>query len=126
MTEGRNRREFTRIPIKVGVEVRCDSGVVLTGVVSDLSLNGLLLAASEGAPVGARCDMRLRLDGGGEILTVEAKGQITRSDAEGMAITFDQVDADSFEHLRNLVLYNSSDPDRVSDEFLGHLGIKPR
>lgn len=125
-TRDDNRREFTRVPIRVSAEVRCQSGGVLKGFASDLSLNGLFLGGAGHVPVGTRCDVQLSLDGGGEIMTIEAVGQITRSGVDGVAVTFDQIEADSFDHLRNLVLYNSPDPDRVSDEFLGHLGIKPR
>jgi len=121
-----NRREFTRIPIRVNAELRCAPDTVLVGSASDLSLNGLFLSNAQGVPVGTRCDVRLSLEGGAEVMTIDAQGSITRSGMDGVAVTFDQIDADSFEHLRNLVFYNSPDPDRVSDEFLGHLGIKPR
>jgi hypothetical protein len=42
-----------------------------------------------------------------------------------MAIEFDRVEVESFEHLKQLILLNSSDPDNVWEEFERHLGLKP-
>jgi hypothetical protein len=36
------------------------------------------------------------------------------------------VDSDSLEHLRNLVLYNSTDTEKTEGEFHQHIGMKPR
>jgi len=44
------------------------------------------------------------------------KGIIARQDASGLRIAFDSVDVDSFIHLKNIVMYNASDPDVIEKE----------
>ena len=43
-----------------------------------------------------------------------------------MAVQFNEMETDSFVHLRNLVLYNSADTARVEQELRDHLGLRRR
>jgi hypothetical protein len=54
---------------------------------------------------------------------VDVEGEIVRKDSEMAAIRFTRIDPDSLFHLRNIVRYNASDPDRVEDEIEQHPGL---
>jgi len=52
------------------------------------------------------------------------KGKIVRSTEDGIGVDFTEMDLDSYEHLRNLVLLNANDVARIEGEFKDHLGLK--
>ncbi len=102
------------------------SDLVLDGRVRDVSLNGVWFETEHALPVGNTVRVCLVLPGGNEELRIEAEGQVTRIEQGGVAIEFAEIDAESIEHLRKLVLYNAGDTDRVVDEFEAHIGLKRR
>jgi hypothetical protein len=61
-------------------------------------------------------------------MRIETGGRVVRTEDGGMAIHFEEIsDLDSFDHLRNLVMSNSSiHTAQVEEELQNHLGIKPR
>lgn len=74
-----------------------------------------------GSGDGHRVEVFLYLSGSTSQLTVEAKGKVLRSDDRGIAVQFDEIDLDSFIHLRNIVALNEGDMDRIMQEFYQHL-----
>lgn len=127
MTAESNRREFTRIPIQVAVEVTSIQGNTTAHQVKDVSLNGLYLQCKKPLPLGADCSVTFFLGEKDSPIRIEASGKVARVDPEGMGVEITAVvGVESFEHLRNLVLYNSSDTDQVEQEFHDHIGIKRR
>jgi len=66
--------------------------------------------------VGTPCDIEILLTGTSTRLALSIKGIIARQDASGLRIAFDSVDVDSFIHLKNIVMYNASDPDVIEKE----------
>ncbi len=131
MAEATNGREFTRAKVGIKVDVSTSDGYSAKGVVSDLSLKGVFFlcyeeANREAVHEGAACSVTLSLDASDPPILVETDGKVTRVEDEALAVEFDAVEADSFEHLHNLVLANSQDADQVEDEFEHHVGIKRR
>ena len=120
-----NRRDFTRVPTGVDAEVIVGDRTI-TGTVQDVSLNGVFVRCSDPLPVASHCGVNIILQGTQAPLRVSEKGKVTRSDNTGMAIEFDEVDVDSFAHLRNLVLYNALNADGVEEEFEESVGIRHR
>ena len=56
-----------------------------------------------------------------------ANGYVSRSLPDAMAIEFTElIGLESWQHLRNLILYNAEDPVRAQQEFDTHLGLKKR
>ncbi|MGE0684275.1 MAG: hypothetical protein AB7P69_25630, partial [Candidatus Binatia bacterium] len=69
----------------------------------------------------------LLLGGKESPVRVEVGGKVVRVDTDGMGVEITEiVGVESFEHLRNLVRYNSADTDQVEQEFHDHIGIKRR
>jgi hypothetical protein len=123
-TEG-NHREFTRVPIKVWVEVRANDIVVKTHKTHDLSMTGISLQ-HEGKvlPVGTLCDISVFLEGVEPPIHIDMKGKVGRATDQDLGIEFSEVKLESYEHLQNLVRYNSHNIDEVDKEISEHRGLK--
>lgn len=124
-----NSREFTRVPVKVTVELENGSAVIASSRSRDLSLNGLFVECdppAEGLPAGLECRVVITLGGGDEEL-IRARAQVVRVDAEGIALRFlDLAGPQSLVHLQNLVRYNAGELDDVEAELRRHVGLRPR
>jgi hypothetical protein len=70
---------------------------------------------------GSPCRMTIHLHGGSSELSFRLAGEVVRVDGDGAAVRFTGIDIDSFYHLRNIVYYNSGDPDRLADEFISQI-----
>jgi len=123
MTDGPNRRDFTRVTAGVDVEI-ISGDTTISGLVHDVSLNGIFVQCSTPLPEGSHCRVNIILQGTQAPLRVSEKGTVTRSEKAGMAIEFDEIDVDSFAHLRNLVLFNAPDAEAVEEEFDESIGIR--
>ncbi len=119
-----DRREFTRVSARAEVEVLTEENWKISGSSANLSLNGLLLEVSLPTLVGKSCSVTLSLPAEPEPLRINAKGIIVQSQKGKMGIQFTSVDCEDFDYLRNLILYNASDPIRIETEFDSHLGLK--
>ncbi|MBI3606629.1 MAG: PilZ domain-containing protein [Nitrospirae bacterium] len=111
----KERRERTRV--RTGLDARVQSGgLVVRGRVRDLSLKGVYLLCRPRVHEGADCRVTLVLTGADTPVPLEVDGRVVYTDDGGMAIEFTEMPADSLYHLRNLVLYNSQDTERVERE----------
>jgi hypothetical protein len=122
MSDGDERRGFTRVPFRVEVTLAGDHTTVVSADVRDVSLNGLYAACSGRLPPGSRCEVLLALGGPGSEVRLSLRGRVARVDRAGLAVEFLDMGLDTFYHLRNLVMFNSDDQARVEREFWDHLG----
>ncbi len=121
-----DNRQFMRVATEVEAEIRGAGGTV-TGATRDLSLKGLFIHVAVPFPEGSTCRITLFLDGRGGDIDIEANGYVARSLIDGMAIEFTElIGLESWDHLRNLVLYNAEEPIRAQEQFAGHVGLKRR
>ena len=122
-TEPSNKREFTRVPVHCQVEVRTAGRLIPCTAVSTLSMNGMFVQTPEQLPVGTECEITISLVE--HEVEIELLANLVCSYPDGAAFQFTRIlGTESYGHLRNLVLYNASDTDRVEDEFESHAGIK--
>jgi len=114
---GRERRSKTRVRFETRVVVRTAEDEVTARAGSrDVSLQGLYVATDHRLPVGTPCEVEIHLSGTSVRLSIHAKGRVARSDGTGLGIEFESFDPDSYFHLRNLVMYNSEDPESIERE----------
>jgi len=86
----------------------------------DISLQGLYVLTSEPFPAGTECMVNLRLTGSSSDLQLDILGTVVRTDDTGMAIKFESMDIDALIHLKNILYYNSGDPERIDAELSGN------
>ena len=125
MSGNEEHREFTRVPIKIWVEVRAGDRVIKTHETHDLSMTGISLK-QEGTPlaVDTACGVSVFLEGAEPPIHVDMKGRVGRSTEKELAVEFKEIDLESYEHLKNLVRYNSENAEAVDKELGEHTGIK--
>ncbi len=120
------RREFTRARLGRAVQLHSGSGDI-TGRLRDLSLNGAFLEGTGDVSAGSECTLEILLgDESSAGPRVEAHGHVVRVDSEGIAIAFDEIPHESWEHLTRLVRLHSSEPESVDEEVGEHLGLRRR
>lgn len=119
-----NQRKFSRIPVRLEVELHSEGQSYRFRELLNLGLGGCLLAACTTIDPGASCRLQIFLGNPGQGPVIEIDGKICRSDAGAIAIQFTRIDPDSLFHLRNVIRYNSPDADIVDNEIRRHPGIR--
>jgi hypothetical protein len=119
-------REFSRIPLRLEVQLLLEDGSEVFGNGVDLSLKGAFCETEASPPVGTPCTVALTFDSGDNKLSFYAAGRIARVADHGLAVEFTELELESFHHLRNLIRFNAPDPEAVDREFETHVGLKPR
>lgn len=125
MAPDTEKREFTRVPITFEVQLTVGDKVLEGCVVKDLSMKGMLVVTGERFPLGSPCEAVISLvEGQAEIHT---SGTVAALHPQGFGMEFSTIDGlDSYMHLRNLVLFNTEDVDKVEEEFQAHSGIRKK
>jgi len=125
MTPDSDKREFTRVPITFEVRLTIDGRTLDGAHVKDLSMKGMLVLTGDTYPVGTPCEAVITLvEGEVEIRT---SGTVAATNPAGFGMEFATIDGlESYIHLRNLVLFNSPDVEKVEEEFQAHAGIRRR
>jgi len=112
-----NKRTHTRVGFNVEAKVIFFDRTFDNCKVRDLSLDGIFLKDIEDVTVGEECDIELVLKGKSSDLALKMDGKVARLENGGAAIKFSMLNSDTFYHLRNIIYYNSDDPDKVLLEF---------
>jgi len=105
------RRTFARLPAHIAVEVTPDGGETLSGVVHDLSFNGVSVEFHDPAlPQGTQADITLLLEDGSNQIRLPGKGRVVRADGKVTAFQFSPMDGEVYEDFERLVLLSAPDP----------------
>ncbi len=108
------RREKIRVTFQTQVFIRIgNQELKVNGDSRDLSLKGVYIRTPERIEPGTRCHVQVLLSGTAKGLVLEMEGHVVREEEKGIAVCFDAMDLDSYIHLKNVVRYNSEDPDAI-------------
>lgn len=113
---GKERRRNTRVLFQATADLKFPDKSYVNCETSDLSLKGLFAAEVHGHEPGETCDVVLNLSGMTSDIKLRMKGKVVRQEAGGIGLKFFEIDLDSFLHLKNIVYYNSEDPDKLNEE----------
>ncbi len=125
MVSQRERRKNVRVIFRSSVSVTevDEAGrkgrTVVSEETRDISLKGVYVPTDEPLDPGTECLVELRLLGESSELILRMHGQVVRTDDSGMAVTFSRMDIDALIHLKNILYYNSGDPERIDAELSG-------
>jgi hypothetical protein len=113
-----NRRRRTRVNFRTRVDVQATGARLLDVESRDLSHKGLYLVGDLPLKAGQGCNLTVHLVGEEESAPVlHMEGRIIRVDPAGTAIDFVSMDAETYMHLRHLVILNAPDPEAAEREF---------
>lgn len=126
MKNSGNSREFSRVLTKFGVEVSLEGKPPIRGYTKNISMKGFFIECDHHLPRGAQCQIVLFLNDQQDKMHIDVFGKIVRVEEKGMVVSFSELTIESFNYLRNLVLYNSVETEKVEREFSDHIGLKKR
>jgi len=104
------KRHGSRVPFKTEAEITV-GGATIKGEIKNLSLNGLFLLTDNILDTGLSVDVAIELSGSSTKLTISLKGIVTRQEENGISLKFDEMELDSFIHLKNILHYSNKDMD---------------
>ena len=110
------RRKNTRVPFQATADVRIADKNYTHCETENLSVKGVSVLGISGHKVSEKCDVSLALSGSTSELKLTMQGEIVRVQQDSIALKFTEVDLDSFYHLKNIIFYNSEDPDKIESE----------
>lgn len=111
-------RKFSRVRFKVGATIRI-ADRQFNGAVENLSMTGMFLVTNEPLNEGEKVDITIVLTGTLPEIAVNFNGIVTRICDDGVGLTFEKMDLDSYVHLKNIIAYNIDDAEKVMEE-IGH------
>lgn len=121
----KDHREFTRVGPHFDARIVIDDEPVGQVTTLDISMGGALVEYDGDIDEGSHCQLVISLVNSPELNKITVFAHVARKDGNKLALEFDSVDVDSYQHLEKLVLLNATDPESVQDELNSHLGIKP-
>jgi|GEM_PF-49451 len=119
MTE---KRRFQRIPFRKQLAFKCVKGTHF-GELKDLSLGGAYIENPTNYPyLRETVEIAFYLDNETNVV-VFIKGEVVRiEEGKGFAVKFVEIDPKSFTHLKNIIYYNSPNPEAAKKEIYEFLG----
>lgn len=125
MNQDSERREFVRVPFRTGSTVRTADRTIWASSALDLSMNGIRIEISGTPPApGTTCEVEMVLSEDEPPVIIEARGTVVRSAPGTIAVHFTEVDLDSYQHLREIVLNNAGSPEEAERQIRAHWGIR--
>ena len=119
-----NHREFSRVEVKVQASIQVRDQAIISRDTQDISMKGLFVKCKADWSIGTECEIHLLLAGREPPVDISVKGRVQRVTDDGMGLLFTEVGLEAYEHLHDLVLLNTHEPDKVEQEFKNHLGLK--
>ncbi|MEZ0328867.1 MAG: PilZ domain-containing protein [Dissulfuribacterales bacterium] len=83
----------------------------------DISLRGIYCVSSYKLPVGTMCMLSFYIQGQSKP-EFSVKARVARVDENGMGFEFVEMTLEDLTFLKNLMYYNTGDPERVDQEML--------
>ena len=114
----KDRRENVRVAFQTTGALRFPDGEYTNCQTNDLSLKGVFFPGITDRNPGEKCDVTILLSGTSSELKITLVGKVVRKTEEGIGIHFEEIDIDSFFHLKNIVYYNTEHPDRITEPYL--------
>lgn len=112
------RRKNVRVAFQTTVSLRFADGEYAHCQTRDLSLKGIFIPGIVDREPGEKCHVAIFLSGASSELKINMTGDVVRKTEDGIGIHFDEMDIDSFFHLKNIVYYNSDHPDQIAEPYL--------
>lgn len=106
-----DRRNHSRVEFACEIKILLQQGgqqVILEGSSKDLSQRGLFVRTRKRFPSDTACEVRIYLTGGVDPIELIIQGTLVRQTDSGMGIEFNSMDVETYRHIKNIVLYNSS------------------
>ena len=113
-----NRRRRTRVPFHTRVRFIIQGEALVSSDSKDLSLTGVYFFTALRPEAGTTGEAEITLGLGNQPLTLRFKGVVVRADETGIGVRFLEMDPASFVHLKNLLYFNTGNPEAIDAEII--------
>ena len=117
------KRRFSRIPFTVHATLTAGQTVVAAESLTNLSMGGCLFPLGSALAPGTDATLRIDLGGTANPLSIDIRAQVVRCQDGAAALRFLAIDPEGLFHLKNIVLYNHPDTERIEKEIHDHPGL---
>ena len=114
----KNRRRRTRVPFHTQVRFIIQGKALVSSDSKDLSLTGVYFFTDLRPEEGTSGEGEIALGLGKRPLVLRFKGVVARSDEKGIGVRFLEMDPVAFVHLKNLLYYNTGNPETIDAEII--------
>lgn len=109
-----DKRQKTRVDFQVDIEaIFGDLKIDVKADSKNISLSGVYIKTDQDIPLNTACQVALFLSGTTEPLALTMEGRVVRKDDNGFAVAFESMDLESFTQLKQILRYNTGDPDLI-------------
>lgn len=109
-TGGGERRRHPRVAFSTSIILTSiDAMIEAKGSSRDISLSGVFVKTDTRLEPGTQCEMKIFLTGGVDRIELSMKARVSRVLSNGLGISFDSMDLETYGHLKKIMLYNSDD-----------------
>lgn len=122
MSDTIEQRKYSRNPVSLSVQVRLETGVLVEGRASNVSLNGMFLETERSLPLGSRVKVKMTVGNEAEKAVISCVGVVSRLDERGVAIELGKIDEESMMRLCTLIRATAKDAVCVEEELERWLG----
>ncbi len=121
----KDRRKHTRVSLKLDAELQLDDSVTVTGKLKNISFSGVFMYCVNptNIQVGMTGLLKIFLKTDPHINIIYFRCQVVRTTESGAGIRFINTDVEGYQQFKNLMIYNSTDPDTLLDELKKHPGL---
>ncbi|MBI5663862.1 MAG: PilZ domain-containing protein [Nitrospirae bacterium] len=121
----KDRRKHTRVSLQLEAELRLDSGITVTGKIKNISFSGVFINCVDptSIPVGNDGSLKIFLQAVPHANVITFRCQVVRTDESGAGIRFINIDVEGYHQFKNLMIYNSTDPDILLAELEKNPGL---
>ena len=112
-----DRRKYTRVQVNLQVEVSNHRCSLIGCATRDLSLKGVFVYSDVVFPLQSPCQVTITLTGMVVPIEIKLEARVVRTESDGIGVEFEGAQSlESYQHLRNLVMYNCSTPEQIVEE----------
>ena len=116
MSISEERRRSIRVSFETYIDISCNGKQFTNCKTANLSTKGVLILGVSNLNIKDECDLVLHLSGGQD-LKLSMIGIVQRVCENSVGVQFLETDIDSFTHLKNIIYYNSEDPDIINENY---------
>ena len=113
MNNTEHHRLFSRADISFRVKLTFEDGTIVLGDTGNVGLGGLLVVTDEKLSDGHTCTIAIELS---KDLEIESRGEVLRTDEQGVTIKFTAVRSDDLDHFDALIRYNLKGDDGLVED----------
>jgi len=121
----KDRRKHTRISLELDTELQLDNDSIFKGKIKNISFSGVFMYCINSAnmSVGSTGLLRIILQADPHPNTINIRCEVVRTGESGAGIRFINIDIRGYQQFKNLMIYNSTDPDMLLAELEKHPGL---